>query len=126
MEQSDRETVFTTKFDATMRDRLRALCTEYQCSAAHVIRQLICAEYRHLFPNESAPPQIPLRRLDMDRGQVHEQRMVMAKKVRLKREIANQPVQPMRVAPVDGGASTADGGPSNETDRERGSGEAAE
>lgn len=107
VEQSDRQTVFTTTFDATMRERLRALCTEYQCSAAHVIRQLICEEYRHLFPNQAEPPKLAPRATDLDKGEAHERRIVMAKKVRLKREMANTPQLPMRPAPLDGGTSVA-------------------
>ena len=126
VDQADRETVFTTKFDATMRERLRALCTEYQCSAAHVIRQLICAEYRHLFPNENTPPQVAPRRTDLDKGRVHDQRMLMARKVRLKREIANKPSLPMRPAPIDGGASVAEEPVSDHDDDDGPSGAAAE
>ena len=58
----------TIALDPTNRERLRAICHEYQCSIAHAFRQLICAEFRQLFPDEVEPKPRPLRRLDRDRG----------------------------------------------------------
>jgi hypothetical protein len=54
--------------DEDTRERLRAVCHEYKCSIAHVFRQLVCAEFRQLFPDEVQPQPRPLRRLDRDRG----------------------------------------------------------
>jgi len=58
----------TIALDPINRERLRAICHEYQCSIAHAFRQLICAEFRQLFPDEVEPKPRPLRRLDRDRG----------------------------------------------------------
>ncbi len=64
----ERMTNVSVLLDEDTRERLRAVCHEYKCSIAHVFRQLVCFEFRQLFPDEEQPKQRPLRRLDRDRG----------------------------------------------------------
>jgi hypothetical protein len=61
---SEQKINITLKMDLPTRERLRALCHEFHCSAAHVIRQLILREYRDLFPNDIEVKPMPARALD--------------------------------------------------------------
>jgi len=54
---------FSIEMPELERDMLRVLCHEYSSSAAHMIRQLVRAEYRSLYP-EGPPKKVPLRKLD--------------------------------------------------------------
>lgn len=57
-------------FDPKTREMARALCHEYGVSLAHVIRQLIRAQYNAVFPG-GGPQEVPLQPQDRDRGARH-------------------------------------------------------
>jgi len=59
-------TSFSLRLDRQTRDMIRALCHEYNCAAAHLIRQLIRAEYLSLYEGARAPTRNLARPLDKD------------------------------------------------------------
>jgi hypothetical protein len=53
-------------FDEDTREMVRVLCYEYDCSTAHLVRQLVRAEFRSVFPG-ARPAKMPSRPQDKDR-----------------------------------------------------------
>jgi hypothetical protein len=53
--------------DSVDREMLRALCSEYDASAAYVLRSLVRLHYAELYKSAPTPGRFPLRPLDHPR-----------------------------------------------------------
>jgi hypothetical protein len=64
----------TVRFDEETREIARSLCAEYGCSVSHLVRQLLRAEFRSVYPNVTKPMERPARPRPLDKDSVARRR----------------------------------------------------